>query len=77
MRTNTREWNSEAELWHFLPYEPSPIEVDFKRSNLIVIVLLLFLVLGAFAAGFGSEEMHNSTATGGSPHATQRVVHHG
>jgi hypothetical protein len=71
MRTS----RDEPILWHFLPAKPG-IENSFKRWNLVVIALLVFVVFGAFIAGLGSNEIHAPVAGMSAPSA-QHAVHHG
>lgn len=66
----------EPNFWHLLAAEPG-IEASFKRWNLIVITVLVFLVLGVFVAGLGSEVLTSPTASSAPSQVTQHPVHHG
>lgn len=67
--------NLDPGFWHLMPAKPG-IEASFKRWNLILIVLLAFVVLGAFVAGLGSEALHGPIANSSPSHAVQHTTVH-
>ena len=69
-----RAKRDQPEFWFLLPPEPG-IEVSFRRWNVVLITLLLFLALGVFVAGFGSEPRAGSAASKTSSGPTPTVAH--
>ena len=71
-----REQEFEREFWHLSAAEPG-IEKSFKRWNVIVISLLVFLLFGVIIAELGSETLRSPIA-GSAPHqGMHQGVHRG
>jgi hypothetical protein len=59
--------------WILLPPEP-PLKTAFRRWNIIIILILAFVVLGACVAGIGSEHENNGVAATATRTSRQQVL---
>lgn len=56
-----RRSESYSQPWHLIPFEPKAIR-NVRASNMILIVILAFLVVGAFVAGTAPQLGHAASA---------------
>ena len=59
--------------WNLLPPEP-PQKTGLRRWNIIIILILAFVVLGACVAGIGSQHGNSGDAATGKTDSRQQAL---